>query len=105
MYPPAVGIWVGQSGGNLIAHNHVHGTNYSGISVGWTWGYGPTKSYGNIIEYNHVRDIGRGMLNDLAGIYTLGMQPGTIVRCNLVHDVRCYPEGGWPKGYGAWASS
>jgi len=95
VYPAAVGVWVGQSGGNTISHNHIHDTNYTGISVGWTWGYGPTNAHSNIIEYNHVHDIGRGILSDMGGIYTLGRQPGTIIRNNLFHDITSYGYGGW----------
>lgn len=38
MYQAAVGIWVGQSDNNTLAHNHIHHTYYTGLSVGWTWG-------------------------------------------------------------------
>jgi len=95
VYPPAVGIWVGQSAGNTIARNHIHDTCYSAMSVGWTWGYGPTLARDNIIEHNHVHDIGRGILSDLAGIYTLGVQPGTVIRHNLFHDISAQRYGGW----------
>jgi parallel beta-helix repeat protein len=97
VYPAAVGIWVGQSGGNRLAHNHIHDTCYSAMSVGWTWGYGPASARDNIIEYNHAHDIGRGMLSDMGAIYTLGVQPGTVIRRNLFHDIRCRPG-----GYGGW---
>jgi hypothetical protein len=48
----------------------------------------------NIVEFNHVHDIGRGMLSDLAGIYTCST-PGTRIRYNLVHDVSRRDYGGW----------
>jgi hypothetical protein len=82
------GIWIGPSYDNLVAHNHIHDFYYSGISVGWTWGLGKSAARGNIIEYNHVHDIGQGWLNDMGAIYTLGSQPGTIIRYNLLHDVQ-----------------
>lgn len=88
VYPGAVGIWMGQSHGNRIIHNHIHDTYSTGISVGWTWGYNPTNAHHNTIAFNHVHHIGRGaILNDMGAIYTLGSQPGTVIHHNLVHDV------------------
>ena len=95
VFHSAVGIWVGQSRCNLIAHNHIHDFYYTGISVGWTWGYGENYAKYNAIEYNHIHDIGHGLLSDLGGIYTLGVQPGTVIRYNLIHDVEAYDYGGW----------
>jgi hypothetical protein len=95
VYPAACGVIIFQSAKNLIAHNHIHDTYYTGISNGWTWGYGPTNARENIIEYNHVYDIGRGMLSDMGGNYNLGVQPGTIIRNNLFHDITSHGYGGW----------
>ncbi|MFB3786765.1 MAG: right-handed parallel beta-helix repeat-containing protein [bacterium] len=95
IYPAAVGVWVGQSDHNTIAHNHIHHTYYTGISVGWTWGYSPTGAHHNIIEFNHVHDIGQGILSDMGGIYTLGTQPGTVIRNNIFHDIQSFSYGGW----------
>ena len=68
--PEAVGVFVGDNADNKIIHNHIHDLFYSGISVGSVQDFGPSQATGNIIEYNHVHDIGQGMLSDLAGIYT-----------------------------------
>jgi hypothetical protein len=95
VHAPAVGVLVFLSANNVIAHNEIDHTYYTAISVGWTWGYGDTPCRGNIIEYNHLHDIGRGMLSDMGGVYTLGRQPGTIIRCNLIHDVNVFAYGGW----------
>lgn len=95
VFPSAVGIWVGQSSRNTISHNHVHDLYYTAISVGWTWGYGPNQCNANLIEYNHLHHVGRGMLSDMGAIYTLGVQPGTSIRNNLIHDVRAFTYGGW----------
>jgi parallel beta-helix repeat protein len=95
VYPAAVGIWVGQSSRNTISHNHVHDLYYTAISIGWTWGYGPNQCAGNTIEFNHLHDVGKGMLSDLGAIYTLGVQPGTVIRNNLIHDVDAFTYGGF----------
>lgn len=95
VYAPAVGIWVLQSGRNQIVHNHIHDLFYTAISVGWTWGYAANQSKGNIIEYNHLHDIGKEVLSDMGGIYTLGEQPGTRIRNNLIHDIASFTYGGW----------
>jgi glycosyl hydrolase family 141/parallel beta helix pectate lyase-like protein len=91
----AVGLWIGQSFHNRIAHNAIHDLYYTGISVGWTWGYDKSLAHGNVIEQNDIYDIGQGWLSDMGGIYTLGLQPGTIIRGNCFHDVAAYAYGGW----------
>jgi hypothetical protein len=95
VHAPAVGVLVLLSANNLISHNEIDHAFYTAISVGWSWGYGETQCRGNIIEYNHLHDIGQGMLSDMGGIYTLGLQPGTILRNNLIQDVRVFIYGGW----------
>lgn len=97
VYPAAVGVWIGQSSGNTISHNEINDTYYTAISAGWTWGYGPTAAHDNVLEFNSLHDIGRGMLSDMGCIYTLGVQPGTVERNNLCHDVTRYVH-----GYGGW---
>jgi Right handed beta helix region len=36
LFAPAIGIWIGNSGHNVIDHNTIHDLFYTGISVGWT---------------------------------------------------------------------
>jgi len=96
LYHSGVGVLIGRSSGNKLLHCHIHDFDYSGISVGWTWGYAEGDAYGNLIEYNHVHHVGRGKLSDLGGVYTLGVSPGTRIRCNLFHDIVS-------RGYGGWA--
>lgn len=95
IYPPAVGVFILQSGTNRIAHNHIHDLYYTAVSVGWNWGYQETPCRENIIEYNHLHDIGQGLLSDMGAVYTLGIQHGTVIRNNLIHDVNAFTYGGW----------
>ncbi|HYW42003.1 MAG TPA: right-handed parallel beta-helix repeat-containing protein [Bryobacteraceae bacterium] len=95
VYPSAIGVWVGQSSRNTISHNHIHDLFYTAVSVGWTWGYAQNLCAGNLIEFNHLHHIGKGMLSDMGAIYTLGVQPGTAIRNNLIHDVQSFTYGGW----------
>jgi hypothetical protein len=89
----ASGTLILQSGTNTIANNAIHDVYYTAIASGWTWGYTPNPCWANIIEYNQLWQIGQGRRSDLAGVYILGPQLGTIVRNNLVHDVRCHQYG------------
>jgi len=86
-YMGAVGIWVGFAQRAQIVHNRVHDTPYTGISVGWQWNPQPTPCKENLIAWNHIFDVMRN-LGDGGGIYTLGFQPGTVLRGNHIHDVR-----------------
>ncbi len=95
VYHAAVGVWVGQSSRNVISHNDIHDLFYTAVSVGWTWGYGPNQCKGNTIEWNHLHHLGKDLLSDMGGIYTLGVQPGTVIRRNLIHDVSAFTYGGW----------
>lgn len=86
----ACGIWVGLARQTVVAHNLVTDLPYTGISVGWDWKPRPTLVRDNIVEWNHVYNVMKEV-SDGGGIYTLGLQPGTIIRYNHVHDVKKGP--------------
>jgi hypothetical protein len=98
VYPGAVAIWVGQGFDNVVSQNTISNTTYSGISVGWTWGYATATSGRNRITNNLLFNIGQGVLDDMAGIYTLGISQDTVVSGNVIREVSGYPG----YGVGAW---
>lgn len=95
VFPSSVGVLLANTHDNVVEHNHIHHLFYTGISLGWAWGYRHTVARGNLILHNHVHDIGQGLLSDLGAIYCLGVQPGTVIRGNHVHDVHLQEYGGW----------
>ena len=87
----AIGVWIGSASHNRVTHNEICDMNYMGVNVGWCWNSSPSSGHHNLIEDNHIHHITRRMLTDTAGVYTLGVSPGTVIRHNRVHDVHGYP--------------
>lgn len=94
----AVGVYVAFSADTHVAHNVIHDQPYTGMSLGYRWNTTPTSQVRSVVEYNHIYDVMK-TLADGGGIYTLGFQPGTVLRGNLIHDVHrsAYAHGGAPN--------
>lgn len=96
IFPSSCGIISLHADRIVIAHNEIHDLCYSGISCGWVWGQGRNTSRDNFIHHNHIYNLGRrSALSDMGGIYLLGVQPGTFIYNNLIHDIDKAAYGGW----------
>jgi len=99
VYLGAPAVWVGQSGGNRIRHNEVAGQFMWAVSLGWNWSYFPlNRSRDNVVEKNHVHDLGTGVLGTHGALYALGVSPGTVLRNNYIHDIHAAEA--WGAGEG-----
>jgi hypothetical protein len=83
----AHGIFDAMTRDTHIHHNEVAYIPYGGVATGYVWSTDRTSQQGCVIEYNHIHDV-MLKLNDSGCLYTLGFQPGSIIRGNLMHGVR-----------------
>lgn len=88
IYMGASGILLTYAQNCEISHNEISDGYYSGISTGFSWGYGSTPTCYNTISYNRIYNLGQGFLNDMAGIYNLGVAPGTIISNNVISNIQ-----------------
>lgn len=89
----AVGVWQGLAADCEISHNRIRDLSYTGISMGWQWSNEPTMAENNKVIGNHISSV-MLLLGDGGGIYTLGNQPGSMVKGNYIHDIQRSPLNG-----------
>lgn len=97
LHPAAVGVWIGHSPHNTVEHCDIQDFYYTGVSLGWSWGYQPSLAHHNTVAWCEISQIGQQVLSDMGGIYTLGNGPGNVLRGNHIHHIACRPG-----GYGGW---
>ncbi len=95
----AIGVLITNARNCTVQNNEISDGYYTAISVGWVWGYGYSVTCNNKIQDNLIYNIGQGWLSDMGGIYTLGIQNGTVISGNVIHHVAADTNEG---GYGGW---
>jgi alpha-galactosidase-like protein len=102
-YSDTVGIWAGYTRDLTVTHNDIGHTPYSGMSLGWGWGYaspcsmqaaqglsscerGTNYAGGNQITDNYIHDV-MNTLFDGGPIYTNGGQAGDIVNGTIIDSI------------------
>lgn len=81
-----VAICAGYVSNINIEHNEISDVSYTGISLGWGWNQTVNCMHNNRVFANHIFHYAKHMY-DVAGIYTLGAQPNTVISENYIHDI------------------
>jgi parallel beta-helix repeat protein len=90
VFPSGVAVISHRASDIVIADNLIHHHRYTGISVGWQWGYDPSGTSNVLVQGNYIYNTGQHILCDQGGIYTLGIQQGTVITGNVIKNVFSY---------------
>jgi hypothetical protein len=91
-----VGINAGYVRNTEISHNEISDVSYMGICLGWGWTKTLNVMKDNLIFANKIHHYAKNMY-DVAGIYTLSAQPGTIISNNYIDSIYKAPYAHIPK--------
>ena len=91
-----VGVLVQRGLRNRIEECEISHLGYTGVSIGWEWGYAkPSGGGGTLVRDNFIHHIGRWELADMGGVYVLGDNAGTRIERNVIAHVSPYHVYGW----------
>ena len=92
IYNHSIGVLLCHASDCIIENNEIHDGWYTAVSVGWVWGYSENPTNNIQVRNNLIYNIGNGWLSDMGGIYTLGIQPDTVLSGNVIYNVGCYED-------------
>ncbi|SDQ00084.1 Right handed beta helix region [Mucilaginibacter sp. OK268] len=93
--PAANPIFVVNGNNISISNNSINKAEYSAIGIGWGYGTIPNILSNVTISKNRIENIGTGLLDDLGGIYTLGMMENVVISNNIVRNLKFNSYGSW----------
>lgn len=85
-----VAIGAGYVNNTRIRHNEISEISYTGISLGWGWTPTVNVMANNQVVANKIHHYAKHM-NDVAGIYTLSAQPGSVIENNYIDSIYTAP--------------
>jgi hypothetical protein len=91
-----VGINAGNTRNLTISHNEIYDVSYMGVCVGWGWTKTLNAMKNNTVFANKIHHYAKH-LYDVAGIYTLSAQPGTLISENYIDSIYKAPYAHIPK--------
>jgi hypothetical protein len=80
------GVAAGMVRNCRIVHNEIYNIPYTGISLGWAWTKSENSMRDNLVEGNYIHHYARHCY-DVAGIYTLSSQRGTLITENRIDSI------------------
>jgi len=78
------GIFGGIVSNVTVDHNEICDVPYSGVGMGYVWGYTASQQKNNKITNNQIYEVMK-VRYDGGGIYTLGDQPNSVISGNYIH--------------------
>lgn len=84
------GVWVGLTEASQIQNNLIRRMPHISLSTGGLWNDDPSPARQISIVNNRIQGAVQ-LLSDGAAIYSVGLQPNSVIRDNLISDIPPHP--------------
>jgi parallel beta-helix repeat protein len=95
VFPGGVALAVFRADNVALVDNLIHHHRYTAISVGRQFAYAESFTSNILVQGNYIYNTGQHILCDQGGIYTLGVQTGTIITGNVIKNIYSYSVFMW----------
>ncbi len=98
VFPVGYAVVGGDAHNVLVEHNEISDFYNTGVGVGFNWGYACNFAHDDVVQFNNIHDLGKGITEDMGGVYFLsGINTGNKALNNKVYNIEQTPG-----TYGAW---